>query len=119
MSRVLLIDDDQAIRDTLRVILDGMGHQVVAVTNGLEVPADGQFDLMITDIFMPHMDGFETIQKMKQRHPALKIIAMSGGMPRSPTVDYLGMARLLGADKVLAKPFTLDQLAAAIRDILT
>jgi CheY-like chemotaxis protein len=71
---------------------------------------DGAFDLVITDIIMPEMDGLETLIELRKHYPTLAVIAMSGG----GRMDVLGSAEKLGASAVLHKPFTIDLLTTAI-----
>lgn len=115
MARIIVIDDDEAFRDLLLDMLREAGHTAVAAVNGLEglkqiraTPAD----LILTDMMMPY-GGLETIRIVRGEFPRLGIIAMSGGGPHR--LDY---ARSLGAHRSLTKPFTAEQLAAAISEVL-
>jgi CheY-like chemotaxis protein len=116
MARILLIEDDQAQREILRLILEKLGHSVLEAADGDEGLAlfgrDGA-DLILTDLIMPRKEGLETIQEFRQVYPAVKIIAMSGGA-RVGANDYLGVAQRFGATRVLAKPFTREALMEAI-----
>lgn len=116
MARILLIEDDQAQREILRLILEKLGHSVLEAADGAEGLAlfgrDGA-DLILTDLIMPRKEGLETIQEFRQMYPAVKIIAMSGGA-RVGANDYLGVAQRFGATRVLAKPFTREALMEAI-----
>jgi CheY-like chemotaxis protein len=119
MSCILLIDDDETIRSSLRLTLEQFGHSVVEARNGLEALAQlgtAPFALALVDIIMPERDGFETIILLRQKAPALKIIAMSGG-GRMSSDDYLGIARRRGANRVLQKPFAVGELRAAIEGL--
>jgi DNA-binding response OmpR family regulator len=118
MARILLIDDDQHLRQVLRYYLVQAGHEVIEARNGNEALTQTcAFDLAITDIVMPDRDGFETISALRARQPDLKIIAMSGGGIMSAT-SYLALARQLGAGAVLAKPFSMDEFAATLESVL-
>jgi len=75
------------------------------------------FDLVITDIFMPHKDGMETIAELKRDFPATQIIAISGGSRAIKTVDHLWMCRELGV-KAFTKPFQADELLSAVQEAL-
>ena len=80
--------------------------------NGVEALASqsaGPFDLIITDIIMPEKEGVETIIELKKLHPSPKNIAISGG-GRTRNLDFLKLAEEFGADSVLAKPFSEDEL---------
>ena len=90
-----------------------------AVANGASaVRAHDQrpADLLITDLFMPERDGLETVEYFRARHPSMPIIAISGWKP-GQRADYLEVARVAGADAVLRKPFTIDELLAQVQDV--
>ena len=112
MARILIIEDDEIVRFTLREILESADHEVTETENGLE--ANGlhdahAFDLIITDIVMPEKEGFETIRDLKKDDPNVPIIAISGG-GRFKTDAYTKIAEDLGAMHALKKPFDDDQL---------
>ena len=114
--RVLLIDDEQMVRKIVRKMLERGGHEVTEAENGrlgLEQLQRGSYDLVLTDIIMPEMEGVETVMTVLEQYPALKVIAMSGG-GRTGNMDFLATAEKLGASAVLNKPFTLAALAQAI-----
>jgi len=114
--RVLLIEDDGSVRRIVRKMLERGRHEVTEAENGrvgLDRLRDSTFDLVITDIVMPEMDGLETLIELRKHYPALTVIAMSGG-GRTGNMDFLGSAEKLGASSVLQKPFTSDVLTAAI-----
>ena len=71
--------------------------------------------MLLTDIFMPEMDGYEVIQKFKEQFPTVRVIAMTGGMPRRPDGPYLEIAQKFGAKWVLPKPFSSLQFGEIIR----
>lgn len=117
MSRILVVDDDGRIRTALAEILGRMGHEVVLAQNGIEALAqqmERPAEILLTDIFMPEMEGLETIQRIRSMFPAVKIVAMTGRVMPAPEVDFLMVARRLGARQTLRKPFTPAQLAAAL-----
>lgn len=112
MSTILLIDDDELIRITVRRILESAGHTVVEAKNGdegLRLVRTIPLDLIITDIIMPEKEGIETILEIRKLNKNIRIIAISGG-GRAHTMDFLPLARRLGADQALRKPFTPDEL---------
>ena len=114
--RVLLIEDDASVRRIVRKMLERGRHEVAEAENGrigLERLSNTEFDLVITDIVMPEMDGIEMLIELRKQHPTLRVIAMSGG-GRSGNMDFLGSAEKLGASAVLHKPFTIDVLTTAI-----
>jgi CheY-like chemotaxis protein len=118
--RVLLVEDDDLVAKTLRMTLESQGYVVEAFTNGRKAVAHlekASFDVMITDILMPDMDGLELIRAVRAISPALRIIAMSGGGTRG-NQDFLQFAEAFGADALLAKPFTGEAMLAALRQVL-
>lgn len=116
MSRILIIDDEQPVRSVFRRALERAGHEVSEAGDGqagLKQIAQSSFDLVVTDIVMPTMEGVEFIFQVHREQPDLKVIAMSGGGRVAPKA-YLDMARAAGAVGVLAKPFTIEALLAAV-----
>ena len=105
---------------TIRLLLERAGHSVVTADGGrkgLALCETGDFDLLFLDIFMPGMDGFETMRMVRQRRPQMPIIVISG-RPATPdenkTPDFLTMATKLGAVSSLQKPFRPADLLAAV-----
>jgi len=120
MASVLVVDDEELARFTIREILEAEGHSVVEAKNGNEAIAQfnkEQTDIIITDIIMPDKEGIETIIELKRDHPNVKIIAISGG-GRTRNLDFLELAKRYGADSALAKPFSEDELIEALDDVL-
>ncbi len=121
MARILVVDDEQMIRDLLAQVLTGADHEVHTAENGLAAQKLCRilgFDLLITDIIMPEMDGMELIQEMQQYYPQMKIIAMSGGGRCSPQ-DYLEIAGVLGVSSTIAKPFGKQDLLDRVEEVLS
>jgi DNA-binding NtrC family response regulator len=117
MSSVLIIDDDESLRDALRRTLHKEGYTIVEASDGLQglkqlksVPVD----LVILDIFMPGKEGLETLREFRRLYPNLRVIAMSGGGSKG-SLDVLKWAKLLGARQTLEKPFSREQLLDAVR----
>jgi DNA-binding response OmpR family regulator len=110
--KVLVIDDDELLRSTVAKMLRLDGHAIVAaadVRHGMDLFRQEQPGLVITDIVMPEREGIETILELRRANPRVKIIAMSGG-GRLGEINVLKMARLLGADDVIEKPFRAQEL---------
>ena len=121
MARILLVDDDPMIRATLPLALGVQGHEAVAAGDGgqaLKALRLEAFDLVLTDVLMPDVDGLEVVRAVRQEFPRTPVVAMSGGSPRLPGADALELASHLGAHAVLAKPFTEQQLREAISQAL-
>jgi DNA-binding response OmpR family regulator len=120
MSRILVIDDNEIVRDTLRLILTGAGHQVALAHDGnagLKAFDELAPDLVITDILMPEKEGMETISDLRRLAARVPIIAISGG-GRVGNMDFLAAARQFGADRTFTKPFEPDQVLAAVSELL-
>jgi CheY-like chemotaxis protein len=114
MATILLIDDEDQVRILLQIALEGAGYRVLAAESGqhgLRLLQHQAVDLILVDIFMPEMDGFELIQRLRTTRPACKIIAISGG---SWEWDYLDTAKHLGANDTLKKPLSLQELLHAV-----
>ncbi len=116
MIRILLVDDDDALRKMLRLTLVQLGHSVIEARNGLEameICAAEEPEVMLTDLIMPKQEGLETIGMLRLKFPAIKVVAMSGG-GRGRAENYLKMAQQMGAKATLEKPFSNEELAAAL-----
>ena len=120
MARIVVIDDDEQIREMVRRVLESRGHSVEDAdqgAGGIAHVAQRAPDLVITDIFMPGQDGIELLLELRKAFPALRVIAMSGGDGRG-VLNLLEDAELLGADRTIPKPFTPGELIAAVNDVL-
>jgi CheY-like chemotaxis protein len=120
MPRILLVDDDDSFRKMLRITLVKMGYDVREARNGKEALGffeQEQPDVVMTDLVMPEKEGLETIMELRRKQHGVKIIAMSGG-GRVSAKDYLRIAKAMGADRVLAKPFSNDELRLALDGLL-
>jgi CheY-like chemotaxis protein len=124
MTRILIVDDDPMVCMAIEVFLQRHGFEV-SVTDGgeagLRALDRGGIDLMIVDIFMPHMRGFESIRIFHEHAPAIPLVAMSGyafANLNSPAPDFLRMALELGASRCLRKPFTPLALLTVINECI-
>ena len=121
MARILVIDDEPLARYAIREVLESAGHSVVEAENGREgvdLYQFENFDLTITDILMPEKDGVQTIRELKSRRADGKIIAIAGGtiMRRE---GRLVLASKMGADSILAKPFSDEELMSSVKECLS
>ena len=120
MGSILVIDDDQAMRSTIRKILEREGHEVREASDGeagLRVHRDRPADVVVTDVIMPGKEGIETVLELREDYPDVRILVISGGgtvLAESTLSD----AEALGADASLSKPFTVDQLRNAVNALL-
>ena len=120
MSRILIIEDDNEVREYLESVLSRAGYEVISASNGkegVELFREQPADLVVTDIIMPEKDGIETIMDLRRANPQLKVIAISGGGRAEPE-NYLHSAKLLGASRTMKKPFTNQEMLSAIDELL-
>ncbi len=119
MIRLLIIDDDIIMREIIKESLIEYPIHVDEATNGIEgikKIRENNYDVVLTDIIMPEKEGLELIMELKSTTVDIKIIATTSGGSFSAN-EYLSMARELGADAVLAKPFTETKLVEIINDL--
>ena len=120
LASVLLVEDDETVREAVSMMLERAGYGVTVAANGLEAAGiieNWQPNLVITDIFMPDSDGIETLNLVRRRWPGTPVIAISGGSPMH-RLDYLGIAGDLGAAATINKPFVADAFLATVADVL-
>jgi CheY-like chemotaxis protein len=127
MAHILVIDDDDSLREVLVKFLEQGGHMVSHAANGrdgLHELHHKKADLVITDIFMPETDGLEVILAIKKSFPKaserVPVIAMSGGLETNDAepISFLKQARLFGADRVFPKPLDFKAMLSAIHELL-
>jgi DNA-binding NtrC family response regulator len=120
MARILVIDDQEAIRRVVRRALEQDGHEVFDASDGeigMEILESQSFEVVITDIFMPGQDGIVTLRQIRKRFPEVKVIVISGG-DSSGIMDLRQDAELLGAVKSLQKPFNAREIMDVVRSVL-
>lgn len=120
MANILVVDDDEQFRTMLSETLRSAGYQVLEARDGaegLKFYREQGTDLIITDLIMPNKEGLEIIQEFRRNDPEVKIIAMSGGGRHGP-YDYLRVAKRFGARQVLLKPFSRQEILAAVEQVL-
>jgi CheY-like chemotaxis protein len=124
LAKILVVDDDPAVRMTIQLLLERAGHRVVVADDGRTGVAAFEaeaFDLLFLDIFMPGMDGLETMRLMLAHRPDIPIIVISGRpivADATTEPDVLSMATRLGAIRTLPKPFRPAELEAAVSSCL-
>ena len=118
MPSVLIVDDEEAIRRLIRNTLEQAGYHVYEAADGKEglsryrqTPAD----LVIMDILMPDQDGLESILTLRREFPKARIMAITGGSDMIGILNFLDVARMLGACRTLQKPFEMQQLLDAVQ----
>lgn len=121
MAKILVIEDEERLRRTIRVVLEMESHEVTEAPDGavgLRLYREHGADLVLVDMFMEGRDGLEFIRALRTEAPHPIIVAMSGG-GRTGQVDILRAAEALGASRTLVKPFELQDLITTIREALS
>ena len=117
MARILVVDDDELVLAALSQILREGEHEVIAVNGDAESAAQAisaDYDLLLTDIFLPWVSGWELIKAVRKRHPNLPVVAISGGGMGIEAQMVLEIGERIGADFVLPKPVDADLLLATV-----
>jgi CheY-like chemotaxis protein len=124
VPRVLVVDDDPMVCTTIEACLTRKGFEVTVADGGeagMRALEASDFDVMLIDVFMPHMRGFESVRMFHERRPDVPVVAMSGyafaNAERAP--DFLPMTIELGAACCLRKPFTQDALLTVVNQCIT
>ena len=120
MAHILVIDDEIVVRKLLTDMLEHGGHDVLSVSDGktgLKVYVDAPIDLVVTDMVMPEYSGINIISDLLRIDPDAKIIAISGG-GSIEAERYLSIAEMIGAQRILHKPFSTKELLAAVNELL-
>ncbi len=118
MARILITDDEAAMRDMMGTTLRAIGHTVIEVKSAREALAthrETPVDLIITDLVMKEMDGTELLRRLRTFAPDTPVVAVSGN--KHSTI-WLNMAKMLGAERILAKPFSPQELVEAVEQLL-
>jgi two-component system, OmpR family, response regulator CpxR len=114
---IVVADDDPLVQHSCKHLLEAAGYKVALATTGLEAIRAlerSNVSAVLVDVFMPEMDGIETLLSIKKQSPTTSVIVMTGGGARG-RMDFLEAATRLGADEVVQKPFTAEQLVAAVK----
>ena len=119
-TRVLVVDDNADARLMLKLLLETEGYVVETAANGreaLQIQRERPMQILVTDLFMPEVDGLETVQRFRADYPAMPIIVISGGGSKLPAkADHLAVARELGVH-TMRKPFPPQDLLDALRKV--
>ncbi len=116
MAKILIVDDNVMMRKLIRNLFRDENFEIEEASNGiegLEIAEQNSFDLIITDIIMPKMEGLELIMNLRKNFPEIKIVAISGGKPY-----YLYMAKKLGIQGVFTKPLNREMFLKAVKRII-
>lgn len=119
---VLVAEDEPEIRTLITRWLEHDGHHVTGAANGAEAASIAQakeFDVVVTDMLMPEVDGMQLITILKKAHPETRILAISGGGHSLDGMDCLRMAKALGVDAAVKKPFRRDSFMEGLKAAIT
>jgi len=120
--RILVIDDDTDVRGMVCRMLESEGHDVIDAMDGVDgmrkIQAQPEIDVVITDLIMPEKEGIETIRELKRDFPGTKILAISGGGKSDPD-NYLRIAKAMGANSTLSKPFIKQELMDVVDKLVS
>ena len=120
MIKILIVDDEVQIRESLKIFLERNGYTISVAADGAEalnIISSETFNLVVMDIIMPEKDGVELLVEIRKDYKNLPVIAMTGG-GRIGKQNYLQMAKALGASAVLTKPYDLDDFLMVINELL-
>jgi two-component system cell cycle response regulator CpdR len=121
MPGILIVEDDKELREMLKISLLRNNFTVLEAENGKDAIVHFKpllTDLVVTDLIMPEEDGLKVVIKLKELKPSIKIIAISGGGKVGPG-SYLNLAKVLGADAIYSKPFSINDLVIKIEELLS
>lgn len=122
MPRILLVEDAPEVRISIRDSLKLAGFEVDEAPDGkvaIDLLAERPYALVITDLWMPHVDGLDLLKHLRKVNPNMPVVAISGGAPGRAPIDFsMALATTWGADVVLDKPFDNDDLIDIINDLL-
>lgn len=120
LPHILVIDDDELIRSLVKEVLSRNNYQIDEAENGkvgLQKCKSQEYDLIITDIVMPEMEGISLIQKLNEFHQGIPVIAMTGNA-HGRMEEFLELSQQLGANAVLAKPLQIDEIISTVDSLL-
>ncbi len=122
MARILVAEDAPAVRESIKDFFELAGFEVDEAPDGMvacELLEQRPYDLLITDLWMPNMDGLDLLRRLRKINPKLPVIAISGGAPGRAPIDYsVALATTWGADIVMHKPFDNSELVEAAKKLL-
>ncbi|MEX0736582.1 MAG: response regulator [Bacteroidota bacterium] len=117
-NRILVVDDEDALRTVLSSELEGEGYKVASAADGseaIEILKKDEFDLILLDIKMPNVDGFEVLKFVKETHPDTKVIMLTGFADLKNAIE----SKKLGAEDFVSKPYDLVDLLTTVERVLS
>ncbi len=122
MAHILLVEDSPEVSMTVREILEAAGHTVDDAPSGadaLKILKAGKFDLIVSDIWMPGMDGIALLKEIRGAGNDIPVVVISGGAPNAPLTYTAPLAATFGANAVVYKPFEKAELLQAVATVLS
>ncbi|MDQ2102405.1 response regulator [Azospirillum isscasi] len=122
MPNILLVDDVEEVRFSIASTFQRHGFDITEAQDGGDAMAklrSGDFDAVITDIWMPGTDGLELLRQIRSSHESLIVVAISGGAPKAPIDFSVALADTWGADAIFIKPFDNEELVEKVRGLLS
>ncbi len=122
MKTILVVDDESSVREMIAEMLGDKNYELILVENGVKATKKlsmSKIDIVITDIVMSEENGIDLIMDMKKNYPLTPVVAISGGGGIEGRFDYLEIAKLVGANSILKKPFTAEVLRKTVSELLT
>ena len=121
MFSILVVDDEDSVRELVKEMLSRDGYTIYEASNGQEAVDsfnEHPVDLILTDLVMPEKSGIDLIMQLKNENSQVKVVAISGGGGITGRFDYLPIAKLLGARAIIRKPFTMAEIRKAVSEAL-
>jgi len=121
MKTILVVDDESSVRDLIEQMLIMETYSIKKASNGreaMDILNQQDVDLVVTDMVMPEENGIDLIMNLKKQQPDVPIIGISGGGGIEGRFDYLKIAKLVGAARILRKPFNAQELRNLVKDVL-
>ena len=121
MARILLVEDSPEVSLSVREILASVGHTVEEAPSGkeaLKCLKNGKFDAIVSDIWMPEMDGIALLKEIRGAGNTIPVVVISGGAPNAPLTYTAPLAATFGANLVVYKPFEKAELLKAVETVL-
>ena len=121
MARILLVEDSPEVSLSVREILASVGHSVEEAASGIEALKRlkaGAFDVIVSDIWMPEMDGIALLKEIRGAGNTIPVVVISGGAPNAPLTYTAPLAATFGANLVVYKPFEKAELLKAVETVL-
>jgi len=121
MKKILIVDDELSVREMVAEMLTNNETQVLLAENGiqaLDILSNENISLVVTDIVMAKENGIDLIMDMKKVYPTIPVVAISGGGGIEGRFNYLEIAKLVGANQILEKPFSAATLRTIVVDLI-